>query len=456
MAKVGASRDIVDLTGESDHSVGQELENLRLAASRAQNAASRYLKHKMSLGSARNPQNYKSSSSLELKPDYFDSSKKTMTLDHAVVISNLETHSQDSEDPRRSHDDEWLGHSSHTAGSDPLQPRPVAVDSGLGESVSGTEDSRPESHSPIMSQPPQLQLNDILGADVGDSAIASHSQADPTLPPATTGESQVLTPCQLQPKAQAPSKRDRSRHRERWSPVDLTGDDTMTLEKPRISQLSGFTVSQAADDKRPGHQMRHDLSAPKKRGRHSKSSPEITLSRKRKRESLHSPTSRVERSLSENMSIVSSENMMSGYGESSPSDSMNRRPQSSLPHLGIFKNTSAVKRNNLAWSASSPPSVAPRKTAIAEDSFQRDSSCADREDRPSLKRVLAKTLSLTRHSDPALTNIVKEIVYPTLKIAVEDRKGLLSEDKLILIAKTVSPLVVSEIIVSNDDPNPYK
>ena len=326
MAEPRASWDIVDLTGGSDDGVDHDFEKLRVAASKAQYSASRYMKQTTSLEVAYSSQSSRTERSRH--PTHVNKKRSNPAEDPVRALSKSQIPASESENAKLK-SNAFRDGFSPAASTDRLQPPRITVDSGLGESVSGTEESRPESQSPLRSSPPQSDLNTFFAVGV--------------------------TEC---PKALEASN----------------------------SYPSSFEIPQASDDERPSCEMQHETSTLKKRGRPFKNSSKINSYQKRKRDSIDD-----------------------------------------------FSSLGAGKKRKRAEDAL-------RCTPFAAKDVKR---------RRSLSKSLGDILFLYCDGDKNLGEFLKEICYPILKAAVEGRKGLLSEDKLIAVAKTVSLYTTSRHIIAD-------
>ena len=322
MANSTASWDIVDLTTASDEDVDRDLKNVKVAMPWAQDAASRRLEQAMSLESARSA--HSSGRVLLSGQDLAESNQQDSTPAGNATRAFLQPKIQSvgsriANQINRSTSRNLL---SHSASSDLVQPSSVALDSGLGESVSGTEDARSESRS--------------LG-----------NTTSPPLKPVT-------------------------------APVPDDTEGTTALQSTRSEQYS-FAELPKMHDCISSYQAQHVASTPKKRGRLPKASSETRTCRKRTQDGIDD---------------------VSVFG-----DSKKRR----ITEGNVLDTSLAVK---------------------------------DVRSQSPFRRSLGDISSLYCNDDVTITDVLKEVIYPILKTAIEDRKGLLSKDKLIDIAKTVSSVGV--------------
>lgn len=335
MVEPRTSWDIVDLTGGSDDGVDHDFENLRVAASKAQHAASRYMKQTTSLEAAHSSQSSLTERSRQHKRDSIDVNRKRSQAaeDPAKALSKSKIPALESENIKQAKSNASRDVRLPAASTDLLQPARIAVDSGLGESVSGTEESRPESQSPTRSSTPQLESNTFSAVDASEY-----------------------------PKPVKTSK----------------------------SCLNSSGIPQALNGEHPSSKMQLETSIPKKRGRPFKSSSKTTSYQNRKRDSVDD-----------------------------------------FPSLGAGK-----KRKRAEDALGGTP--------LAVKYVKR---------RRSLSKSLGDMLSLYCDGDMNLEEFLEEIIYPSLKAAVEGRKGLLSEDKLIAIAKTVNFYTTSRHLIADSHSN---
>ena len=317
MANVDASWGIVDLTAVSDEDADHELENISVDALRAQDAASRCLEQAMNLGSAQVPHDPRPISLW--KQNLTESNKQTSTTagDTTRASSRSKIQSAESEAANQSRRQTPGDASSPIASADLLQSNPVTLDSGLGESVSGTEDARSESRSLANTTSPPLK---------------------PIIAP--------ITECKP------------------------------ALQRVRSEQRSS-AKHQAMDDLIFSCKAQYVPSPPRKRmgGRPPKGISEKDPDRKRTRDGL---------------------DVISVFGASKK----RRTVEGNI--LGTNRIVKDVKNQS------------PLRRSLGDISF------------------------LYCKHDETVAEVFEEVIYPILKTAVEDRKGLLSEDKLIEIAKTVS------------------
>ena len=450
MARASSDREIIDLTIASDHDADYGFENLRAAASRAQHAASRYLKHTMSLSLPHSSQDRGSSVSLEMKLERLIKNEKR-PISHLLTASpNPKNDSLDIENTT-SHKDVLQDRGARIASSDSPRLPPTAIDSGLGESISETEDSRLASHSPVISLSPQPGLAVVHKTTESQSTTAPNFEPLSMLSPAATGGSQALASGQIH--GHVSKKRGRSQTCDRWSILDLEGDDIIAWKNLKTSQMSGDVTSKTMDTNHPLHQTQLDLSAPKRRGRPHKSNLEADAHQTPEMGGPQTSAFKKERTL-EYTNISSQYPAIDrSYAGPSVSKPNIKKPRSSLPHLGPFKKNHIIADSDSTWSRSLQTLVAPPKIASIDHGHRRDSSLVHRDSKcnNSLQELLMKSLYLTNKADPALADIVKELIYPALKNAVADLKGLLSEAKLMSIAKTVSSPTNSDHMSTNDD-----
>lgn len=437
MANTSASWDIVDLTAGTEQGVDPDFENIRVAASRAQHAASRYLEQTLGLESVHSVLGDRGSLSLQLKQDDIDLGRGTSgpAEDATRAFSVPEIQSSNPEYTQKSHTDVFQGVSSHVGHTGLPQPPPNAADSGLGESVSETEDSS----SPLNSLFTHIKTTDISIYSTEKRISTQHFQK-PLLPQIAAVELQSSTRDQPQPNVTIPRKAGKSQYPGQRSPPDLSESDLMTLGNPSKSQVNSSATFHAVNDERLPYQTQHDRATPKKkRGRPRKGSPGIHPYPKRKRESLDDVLGvRARRSpVKERNKVLSQINSRSS--EPPTLERMHKTPRRSLPRLGSFRDAEALEANEMTSSVYQRPSGVRSKRNGAEDSLRRLPSLADKDvKRQRLSRKsLEDALLLSCGDDTTLAETFKEVIYPILDAAIEGRKGLLPEDKLVSIAKTV-------------------
>ncbi len=441
MAEVKSSWDIVDLTAGTENDVDLDVENLRAAASRAQNAASQYLEHTMSLESAHSAQYAPVYLSSPRKQDDIGLSRERSNSaeDTSRAFSAPEIGSSSSENVRKSHNKASQVIPPHVSNTSLAQPHSNAADSGLGESVSETEDSRPESPSPMNSLSPHGKTTDVAIFGGKKRTSAQQSQKLSLLHDAA-GELRTSMRDQPRTDVTIPRTVGRFHHRDQGGAPGLSQHDLMAVENPRRLPVNSFTNSEVVDDEHPLDQTQTKTSTPKKRRRPCKGSPGIHPYRKRKRHSLDDVLSlRAQRSPIKGKNKTLSQTR-SRHLKLSISERMHKTPRSSLPHLGSFEGLGTLERDNLISNVyQQPPVVTPGKHK-AEDILRTGSSLADRElkRQSRLRKSLEDTLSLPCNDDFTLAETLKEVILPILEAAIEGRKGLLPENKLISIAKTVS------------------
>jgi len=440
MANTSAFWDIVDLTAGTEQGVDPDIENLRLAASRAQHAASRYLEQAFGLESVHSVQGHQGSLSSQLKQDDIDLGRGMSGPAKAATRAFFapEILSSNSVYKQNSHNDVPQGISSHVGDTGLPKPHPNAADSGLGESVSETEDSS----SPINSLFPHAGPTTVSIFGTKNLVSAQHFQK-PSLSQDAAGKLQRDQP---RPNMTIPRKAGISQYSEQDSPPDLSESDLMTLGNPRRSQVNSSATFHPVNDEYPSYQTQHDRSTPKrKRGGPYESAPGIHPYRKCKRESRDDvPALRAGRSPIKERNKVSSQNN-SRYSEPPTSQGIFKVSRRSLPRLGSFGDSDAHDVNDLTSSVYQTPSEVPLKRNKSEDSLWGLSSLADKDvKRQKLSRKsLEDALFLSYSNDTTLAETLQEIIYPILEAAIEGRKGLLPEGKLISIAKTVSSQILS-------------
>lgn len=436
MANTSAFWDIVDLTVGTEQGVDTDVENLRVAASRAQHAASRYLEQAVGLESVTSVQGHRGSLSSQLKQDDVDLVRGTSGPAKAVTKAFFaqEIQLSNSVYKQNSHNDMPQGISWHVGDTGLPKPHPNAADSGLGESVSETEDSS----SPINSLSSHARATTV--STFGTKNLESAQRFKEPLPlQDAAGKLQQDPP---RPNITIPRKAGISQHTEQGSPSGRSESDLTTLGNPRGSQLN----SSATNDEHPSYQTQPDRPTPKKKGgRPRKSSPSSHPYRKCNRESRDDvPALRAGRSPMKEMNKVSSQNK-GRYGEPPTSQGISKVSHRSLPRLGSFGDSDAHEVNDLTSSVYQPPLAVLLKRNKPEESLWGVSSLAEKGvKRQKLSRKsLENALSLSCGNDTTLAGILKEIVYPALEAAIEGRRGLLPEGKLISIAKTVSSQILS-------------
>ena len=108
------------------------------------------------------------------------------------------------------------------------------------------------------------------------------------------------------------------------------------------------------------------------------------------------------------------------------------------PPKGISEKDSDRKRTRDGLDVISVFGASKKRRTVEGNILGTNRIVKDVKNQSPLRRSLGDISSLYCKHDETVAEVFEEVIYPILKTAVEDRKGLLSEDKLIEIAKTVS------------------